>query len=908
MLTDDEFEQWCHRLHVSESAKQEIQSIRTCEPSRRVGGGKQNVSGRYPSQKMGVTIQFESHKVELPYIYQLEHVEDVLEYYDQPPSFKISYQSESGRNLGFYITPDFFVIRTNGFEWVECKTEQKWQQLAETRPNRYFLGDDNRWHSPPAEQYATAFGGKFCLWSSAEINWILQRNLEFLEDYYRAHKVFVTESVSNTVISLISAQPGMSLADLFHHAKGVKADDIYSLIAQEKIYVDITVSLLVEAQNCFVFLDQITSSAYNAILFSQATANTIDSPVINLSPGTLVSYNCKVLTITLIGKTNILLQTEEKQTVEFSLDIFDTLVRQGKITSFTVGKKLQLDSKVIDLYLKASKEDLKKANQRYSLLEPYLHGQSIQPNTPHERSLYYWLSAYRQAQHQYGYGYLGLLYFDHNKGNRNRKIPFHFLELIEKFIEQDYETKKQKRKQAVYNDFVSFCSDAGFCIHQIPSYKTFIKEINKRVGYEQTLKREGSRAAYTSETFYWELEMTTSRHGDFPLHLAHIDHTELDVELRCSKTGKSLGRPWLTMLIDAYSRRILACYITYDSPSYRSCMMVLRICVQRYGRFPQVIVTDNGKEFHSTYFETLLALFECTLKHRPSTKARFSGICERLFGTTNTEFVHNLTGNTQITKKVRLMTKSVNPKNLSLWTLGLFYLYMCEWAYEVYDTIEHPSLEGQSPREAFTLGINQFGSRDTRRIPYDESFRILTLPTTDRGKAKVQPGKGIKIEHKYYWSTAFRDPEVEKNVVDIRYEPFNAGIAYAYVRGQWVQCISEYYPLFLGRSEKEIQLATAQLNKQKRNHSKNYKIRAKQLGQFLATTEAEENLLEQRLRDEQGKEVFQVIEGGLPNITPYTQSQFFETKMNEFSEANNYSKPHDEPPPDIPKFQLFKRY
>src|SRR5579883_1726524 len=226
MLTDDEFEQWCHRLHVSESAKQEIQSIRTCEPSRRVGGGKQNVSGRYPSQKMGVTIQFESHKVELPYIYQLEHVEDVLEYYDQPPSFKISYQSESGRNLGFYITPDFFVIRTNGFEWVECKTEQKWQQLAETRPNRYFLGDDNRWHSPPAEQYATAFGGKFCLWSSAEINWILQRNLEFLEDYYRAHKVFVTESVSNTVISLISAQPGMSLADLFHHAKGVKADDI----------------------------------------------------------------------------------------------------------------------------------------------------------------------------------------------------------------------------------------------------------------------------------------------------------------------------------------------------------------------------------------------------------------------------------------------------------------------------------------------------------------------------------------------------------------------------------------------------------------------------------------------------------------------------------------------------------
>ncbi|BBD67637.1 integrase, catalytic region [Nostoc commune NIES-4072] len=123
--------------------------------------------------------------------------------------------------------------------------------------------------------------------------------------------------------------------------------------------------------------------------------------------------------------------------------------------------------------------------------------------------------------------------------------------------------------------------------------------------------------------------------------------------------------------MDAFSRRILAIYISYDPPSYRSCMMVLRICVQRHSRLPQIIVTDNGKEFYSTYFETLLAIFECTLKRRPPAKPRFSSVCERLFGTTNTQFLYNLAGNTQITKKVRLMTKSVNPKNLSVWTLGL---------------------------------------------------------------------------------------------------------------------------------------------------------------------------------------------------------------------------------------------
>ena len=185
MLSQAEFDNWCHRLNLSQSAQQTIEVIRSSEPSRRVGGGRKNVSGRYPSKKMGQTIQFESHKVELPFIYELEHDEDVLEFYDQPPPIKLTYQSKAGRNLAFFYTPDFFVIRTNRAGWVECKTEDEWQKLAERNPNRYLLGDNNQWHSPPGEQYAEQFGFFFRLWSDAEVNWVLQRNLSFLEDYYR---------------------------------------------------------------------------------------------------------------------------------------------------------------------------------------------------------------------------------------------------------------------------------------------------------------------------------------------------------------------------------------------------------------------------------------------------------------------------------------------------------------------------------------------------------------------------------------------------------------------------------------------------------------------------------------------------------------------------------------------------
>ena len=36
---------------------------------------------------MGMTIQFESHRVELPFVYGVEHDPQVLEYYDQPPLY-----------------------------------------------------------------------------------------------------------------------------------------------------------------------------------------------------------------------------------------------------------------------------------------------------------------------------------------------------------------------------------------------------------------------------------------------------------------------------------------------------------------------------------------------------------------------------------------------------------------------------------------------------------------------------------------------------------------------------------------------------------------------------------------------------------------------------------------------------
>jgi hypothetical protein len=51
-------------------------------------------------------------------------------------------------------------------------------------------------------------------------------------------------------------------------------------------------------------------------------------------------------------------------------------------------------------------------------------------------------------------------------------------------------------------------------------------------------------------------------------------------------------------------------------------------------------------------------------------------------------------------------------------------------------------------------------------------------------------------------SNDFRDPEIEKSWVEIRYDPFDAGIAYAFVRGRWVECYGEHFAKFQGKSER----------------------------------------------------------------------------------------------------------
>jgi putative transposase len=813
MLSPEDLLVWYRRLGLSPASRSVIDRIRSAPPSRRVGGGRQNVSGRYPSRKMGVTIQFESHRVELAGICEMEHDSGVLEYFDQPASICLRYPSKR-RQLGVMHTPDFFVIRQNEAGWEEWKTEEELARLAQKSPHRYQLAANESWRCPPGEDHARSFGLYYRIRSSREINWVFQRNTRFLEDYLRFNSSPVSSLVRKRILAYASAHPGIGLLELLADSSGIAtSDDVYSLIATGYLYVDLQAAPLAEPGQVQVFGCRDTEFAYSTV-----SQKGLDQ------------------------------------------DSFDPLLQASSIN--TPRAENMSVSAVTKPLLDASEDDLRLANERLQIVREYLDGSSPPTTTPiPPRTLRRWLSAYRNAERLWGSGYVGLLPKP-RCGNTTSRLREKAAQLMKEAIETQYETRKQKNRYTCWISLQRVCDQEGV---QAPSYMTFCTAVRKRAGFSQTLKRMGHRAAYSQESFYFDLELKTPRHGDRPFEICHIDHTELDIELVCSHTGGNLGRPWYTILTDAFSRRLLAIFLTFDPPSYRSCMMVLRECVRRHGRLPQSLVVDGGKEFQSIYFDTLLARYECIKMTRPPAKARFGSVCERLFGTSNTRLIHNLAGNTQIMKNIRQVTKSVNPQRHAEWTLAELYRCLCQWAYEIYDTISHPAL-GQSPREAYIAGLGQNGIRPHRAVAYDEEFRLWTLPTTARGQARVVPGKGVKINHLFYWAAALRDPEVERMLVPVRYEPYDAGVAYVYVRKHWVQCISEHYSALRGKSERELMLATAELRRRVQRHAGQFSVTAKKLADFLASTEGEHVLRVQRTKDREARDILIQIHTGLGEL------------------------------------------
>src|SRR5260370_21661073 len=176
---------YVRRLGLPRETQEVLTQIRTSPPSRTPGAGKGKRTGWYPSKKMQCIIKAESAKVEFAFLLAAEHDENVLEIWDQPPAIALSYQDKRGRLQQPMHTADYFVFRREACGWVECKPTEELLRQAKARPNRFVQDEHGIWHCPPGETFAAKYGLTYHVWSSDQINWIVQDNAIYLEDYYQ---------------------------------------------------------------------------------------------------------------------------------------------------------------------------------------------------------------------------------------------------------------------------------------------------------------------------------------------------------------------------------------------------------------------------------------------------------------------------------------------------------------------------------------------------------------------------------------------------------------------------------------------------------------------------------------------------------------------------------------------------
>jgi putative transposase len=163
-----------------------------------------------------------------------------------------------------------------------------------------------------------------------------------------------------------------------------------------------------------------------------------------------------------------------------------------------------------------------------------------------------------------------------------------------------------------------------------PSYKVVHAVIAKLEPALMTLAHEGSKAYSAS------FDLVHRREANAPNAIWQADHTELDILVK--DTDGTARRPWLTIIIDDYSRAVAGYFLTLSAPSAIQTALALRQAIWRKTQagwhvcgIPQVLYTDHGSDFTSHHIEQVAADLKIRLIFSGVARPRGRGKIERFF-------------------------------------------------------------------------------------------------------------------------------------------------------------------------------------------------------------------------------------------------------------------------------------
>lgn len=246
-----------------------------------------------------------------------------------------------------------------------------------------------------------------------------------------------------------------------------------------------------------------------------------------------------------------------------------------------------------------------------------------------ERTLQRWLARYRTG------GYAALADDARADHGVRRTAP----ELV-RLVEGLALTKPRPSIATIHRQVGVHCAERGL---PSPSYSAVRSIVNGLDPGMVTLALEGP-ASYRDKH-----ELLLRRRADRPNAIWQADHTMLDL-LIVGPDGKP-ARPWLTVILDDYSRAICGYMVFLGAPSAANTALALRQAIWHKPEpdwpvcgIPDVLYTDHGSDFTSHRLGDTAAVLHLRIIHSQVARPQGRGKIERFFGTINTELLPTLPG------------------------------------------------------------------------------------------------------------------------------------------------------------------------------------------------------------------------------------------------------------------------
>lgn len=324
----------------------------------------------------------------------------------------------------------------------------------------------------------------------------------------------------------------------------------------------------------------------------------------------------------------------------------------------------------------------------------------------------------------------------------------------------------------------------GFSADLIPSEKTIDRllcEIPSRVWAKATMgsktrsAHEPHPGEYCSEGF---------------LDLVQMDHTRGDVILVDSLRREQLGRPWITFLIEIWTRSILGYYVSFGDPSIFRCGRAVAsamlpkepilnhlgvdVSYPMYGLFSR-LHADQAKPHRSEGFRRACVRNGIDPDVRKPGPAHLGGHIERLIGTMVGK-LRLLPGATGSNVSAR---DGYDAEAEAAMTLAEFERWLlCQIA--IYHHTPHSALGGLCPAQMWEREAARRGRLLPLSVDAEQLFRQF-LPST----SLTVHAKGVRIKYRHYWHQALAARIGQK--VEISWDERTIQHVYADLDGSYVE-------------------------------------------------------------------------------------------------------------------------